>query len=227
LWVNRVLLAAGLAALCVGCRPTFDGKEAEIIRNAGHYQEVLARVERDTKGPLEAMELGDPLGAEGLDALHKSLPRARGLVAFDPKAFGPRLILAKILRALNQPDEAMEQYLLAVGLTPRDLSPAQAAALAGCHADMSAIHFGRRELGRAEDELREALRLAPDSLIYRINLVQVLLEARQKEEAKKILAEAEKISPQSQGVKAMKALLGQGDSPSSPPKSGGSSSGSS
>lgn len=213
--VTRLLFPFLILVLMAGCRTDWPGNQApELIQNDGEYGRVWRELQEMTERPLSRFEKGEPLSGDDLTLISWAFPKAKGLVAFKPNDFASRVILAKLHRAAAQRQEAMSAYKEALAVVPSRPTPAEVAVLASLHSDMAGIFFTQREFDPAEDSLREALRLAPASVPYRIQLVQVLLEARRTEEARRVLAEAEKLNPKSSGVKAMKALLGV--QPSSP-----------
>jgi tetratricopeptide (TPR) repeat protein len=207
--VIRLLLPFILLAGLAGCRTEWPGSQApELIQNEGEFGRVWRELQEMTERPLSRFEYGEPLSGDDLTLISWAFPKAKGLVAFKPNDFASRVILAKLHRAASQRQEAMSAYKEALAVVPSRPTRAEVAVLASLHSDMAGIFFTQREFNPAEDSLREALRLAPSSVPYRIQLVQVLLEARQTGEARRVLAEAEKLNPKSNGVRAMKALLG-------------------
>ncbi len=130
-----------------------------------------------------------------------------GLIMDKPQSFPPRVIYAKLLRASNAQERALAAYTEALAAAPKEPPQEFIDIMAECHADIAELRFGKKELTKAEDELREALRLRPKTVRYMLQLVQVLLEAKQKSEAKRVLDEARQIAPDHEGVKNLTLLF--------------------
>lgn len=219
-------LPAALCALLLipalaGCRQEWPpNPKPVLIGSDADYAESLKKVEDLTKRPFERYENDIPLSGDDFTMLQIAHVHVLGMINYNPDAFGPRVILAKLLRAINSLDQAIAAYQEAIKLQPFNPSPAQSAVIADIRSDLAELYFNRREFEKAEDEFREAMRMRPSDVGYRLGLVQVLLEARRTDEAKRELAEAERQDAKHPGVAALKVLISGGSSSSSP-KAGG------
>ena len=210
-----------LVVLVAGCRQKLDVDSAELIRTPEAARTAMKEV-LDVAGPLIQKSLdGEELTGEDRARLASRLPTLNGLVQYDPKAFGPLAVRGKILILLNQPDRALESCAVAVGLLPAEPTREESIAAAECRFDISTVYFTRRDFDKAEIELREALRIVPDDLRYRLSLVQLLMEARRTDAAREELDKAAARRPDHPGVKRLRELLSEAASPSSDPKAEG------
>lgn len=206
-----------------GCRKQLPGNpEAIAIRDKDHYFQVWEEVKKETERPLLMFEENKPLTGDDHTLLQQAHPKVLGLIKHKPLSFPPRVIYAKLLRASNAPERALAAYLEALDVVPENPPQEFVDIMSECHADIAEIYFGRKELAKAEDELREALRLRPNTVRFMLQLVQVLLDSGQTEPARRLFSEAKKLSPENPGVKSLGLLF---ESPSkaetsSSPKAG-------
>lgn len=214
-----------LAALCAGsamtgCRKQLPGNpEPLAIRDKEHYFQVWEEVKKETERPLLMYEENQPLTGDDHTLLQQAHPKVLGLIKHKPLSFPPRVIYAKLLRASNSPDRALPAYLEALDVVPENPPQEYLDIMAECHADVAEIYFGRKELAKAEDELREALRIRPNTLRFMLQLVQVLLDSGQTEPAREQFQAAKKLAPENPGVKSLGLLFespSEGGTSSSP-----------
>lgn len=203
-----------------GCRKQLPGNpEAIAIRDKDHYFQVWEEVKKETERPLLMFEENKPLTGDDHTLLQQAHPKVLGLIKHKPLSFPPRVIYAKLLRASNAPERALAAYLEALDVVPENPPQEFVDIMAECHADIAEIYFGRKELAKAEDELREALRLRPNTVRFMLQLVQVLLDSGQTEPARRLFSEAKKLSPENPGVKSLGLLFespSEGGTSSSP-----------
>lgn len=219
-----MLAVISMGLLSAGCRKQLPGNpEAIAIRDKEHYFQVWEEVKKETERPLLMFEENQPLTGDDHTLLQQAHPKVLGLIKHKPLSFPPRVIYAKLLRASNATDRALAAYLEALDVVPAEPPQEYLEIMAECHADIGEIYFGRRELTKAEDELREALRLRPSTVRFILQLVQVLLDSGQTEKARELFNEAKKLAPESAGVKSLGRLFEDPskDEPSSSPKAGG------
>ncbi len=152
-------------------------------------------------------EMNEPLSGDDMHLLEQAHPKVLGLIKDKPQSFPPRVIYAKILRASNAPERALPAYLEALAIAPENPPADYRVIMAECHADIAEIYFAKKQLGEAEQELRQALKLSPKTVKFMLPLVQVLLEDGQKEAAKSVYQEAKSLAPDSAGVKSLGQLF--------------------
>ncbi len=156
-WCGRVLAAALLAGVAVGCHRDSVGRYLEAGREAMQHNR-LGQAEQNLNA-AEKLAPSDPKVHRALgefyvlkhntDAARQEFTRA---IELDPKDIASRLELARLLVQLSRIGSAQEQYLAVVAYDPANVD---------AHFGLGEIYRSQGKADEAERELRTVLGLAP------------------------------------------------------------------
>lgn len=178
-----------------------------VIHNDGEAQEVFGEVHNLTIGPLSKMANGEPLNGEDIHSLEESEPLTRGLVAFAPKNFSTRVILAQTLAALGRVDEAMVEYKVAVDLVPLNENEEIDFLVGECYGQMAGIMYSKQQPDQALKYIDEALLRSPASTKHLINKASILVDLGRNDDAASILKQALEFEPENSDAKDLLRLI--------------------
>jgi Flp pilus assembly protein TadD len=105
---------------------------------------------------------------------------ARRALSLDPSLHRPHGILAWIAVNRGDLDEAQTELLAQLQAVPAE----ETGRRASVHNQIGYLHFRQQQYPEAEQALRQALALAPDRAVPRLNLASVYMRCRQNDEAR-------------------------------------------
>jgi tetratricopeptide (TPR) repeat protein len=201
-----LLLFASLVSF--GCQSSSEPPATAItIADEKDFAAKLGDARLLSEGALKAQQAGQTLDKLDLENLEKALVIFNGLVAFEPKALGLYLGAAKIEVALGREEAAVDRLSVITRRYFDTKTDADRETLAECLGELGRIQVRRKLFADAEKTLNTALEMFPRNLDYTAELAGVMIEQRRYAEARKLLDQNRKLSPNHARTNQLTTLL--------------------
>lgn len=198
----------GVACVLAGCQA--PPPDTPLIRSDEEFVRISREAEKLSGPGLRAYEFGEEMTAP----LKADLQRARkmylNLRDFGPGLYTVHFALGKICRALEDDREALGHFAQAVANLERvpELRPEGKRALAEALAEISRIQVLANNIEAAELAGERAVELFPKDPAYLVTLASARVQAKKLDEARKLLAEVERLDPGNRMAHGLRTLIG-------------------
>ncbi len=207
-------VAIALAALFTGCTSNKTDPKTTVHNDKDNLM-TMVKIQELTRDALVKVESDEELDGADKEKLRQALPLIRDMVAYNPTAYPPQVILGKTNMALGLSGDAEKAYLQACKVEPKNVDDQTRLLVASVYNDLSRISFNRKDYKQAEERANQTLIIAPDDPKFIANLASVQMQAGRYEAAKGTLKQALLKSPKEPGLLSLQKFLDSAQAASS------------